>query len=290
MNISKVRTYLVALLLITVSCRCGAEKPWCRDSAKVVVLGDSNTWLGGDSCNRDRGWTRWFCEAFRPASCRSYARSGATWTTTPETVRDVDGYTERLGDNNVIFNQICRLADDVSGGRQARPTLIIISAGTNDAWFKAARPGALDATADDVAADGRSAETGTKSGTTVADDRNGVPAAMMTLAGAVSRCCGMLQETYPGVRIVLLTPMQSTAVSMSDISRAGDIIEECGRRMGLTVIRQDRDSCVKRAQEQRRRCMTTDGTHTSVEGARRNGMMIARRLAAPDNLPSADFQ
>lgn len=290
MNISKVRTYLVALLLITVSCRCGAEEPWCRDSAKVVVLGDSNTWLGGDSCNRDRGWTRWFCEAFRPASCRSYARSGATWTTTPETVRDVDGYTEKLGENNVIFNQICRLADDVSGGWQPRPTLIIISAGTNDAWFKAARPGALDATAEEVAADGRSAETGTKSGTTVADDRNGVPAAMMTLAGAVSRCCGMLQETYPGVRIVLLTPMQSTAVSTSDISRAGDIIEDCGRRMGLTVIRQDRDSCVKRAQEQHRRCMTTDGTHTSVEGARRNGMMIARRLAAPDNLPSADFQ
>ena len=268
MKISKIRIYLVAMLLIAVSCRCGAEELWRRDSAEVVVLGDSNTWLGGDSCNRDRGWTRWFCEAFRPASCRSYARSGATWTTTPKTVRDVDGYTEKLGDNNVIFNQICRLADDVSAGRQARPTLVIISAGTNDAWFKAARPGALDATAAEMLSDG-------------------FPA-MMTLAGAVSRCCGILQESYPGVRIVLLTPMQSTAVSVSDISRAGDIIEDCGRRMGLMVIRQDRDSCVKRAREQRRRCMTTDGTHTSVEGARLNGMMIARRLSAPDNLHPAD--
>ncbi len=312
MKISKIRVYLVAMLLITVSCRCGAEELCHRNSAEVVVLGDSNTWLGGDSCNRDRGWTRWFCEAFRPASCRSYARSGATWTTTPKTVRDVGGYTEKLDHNNVIFNQICRLADDVSAGRQARPTLVIISAGTNDVWFKSARPGALDATAAEILSDGCPAVDGTGCGKTAGTEsdmssgndnkdisciredthcaRNGIPAVMMTLAGAVSRCCGILKESYPGVRIVLLTPMQSTAVSVSDISRAGDIIEDCGRRMGLMVIRQDRDSCVKRAREQRRRCMTTDGTHTSVEGARRNGMMIARRLAAPDNLHPAEFQ
>ena len=46
----------------------------------IVVLGDSNTSIGGDSCTLDRGWTRWFKESMQPASMRSYARSGATWT------------------------------------------------------------------------------------------------------------------------------------------------------------------------------------------------------------------
>ena len=206
--------------------------------------------------------------------CRSYARSGATWTATVRTVRDVDEYTEKLGDNNVIYNQICRLMVAVADGRQAYPHTIIISAGTNDAWFVAARPGALDMDASEVFANdavGHAAD----------DSVNGevdTSGSMLTLAGAVRFCCGLLQKTFPDVRIVLLTPLQSTAVSEAGITRAGDIIEECGRCMGLTVIRQDRLGCVARRNEIHRRCMTTDGTHTSVEGARFNGILIAKML------------
>lgn len=271
MDMTKTRICFLALLLVVVAGCChavaadrGGDGASCRhDSTDVVVLGDSNTWIGGDSCNLDRGWTRWFCEAFRPASCRSYARSGATWTATERTVRDVDEYTERLGDNNVIYNQVCRLLDAVRDGRQPVPSLIIIAAGTNDAWFPEARPRALDV----VGGDSDSA-----------DGRNDVPGSMLTLADAVRHCCGMLAGTFPKARIVLLTPMQSTAVSTRRIVRAGDVIEECGRRMGLTVIRQDRESCVRRKRELRRRRMTTDGTHTSAEGARLNGIMIAESL------------
>lgn len=229
----------------------------------AVMLGDSNTWLGGDSCNSPRGWTKWFAEECPSAVCRSYARSGATWTCTTETVRDVDEYTEKLGDNNVIYNQICRLAEAVGNGSQSVPNLIIISAGTNDAWFRSARPYAFDATAAEAFTDTAAMR---------------VPESMLTLAGAVLRGCGMLRDAYPEARIVLLTPMQSTAVDDADIARAGAIIEDCGRLMGLTVIRLDRESCVVRKNEMRRKRMTTDGTHTTVEGARRNGILIARTL------------
>ena len=239
----------------------------CRDTMNVVMLGDSNTWLGGDSCTAPRGWTRWFAEAFAPASCHSYARSGATWTNTVRTVRDVSEYTELLGDNNVIYNQICRLCDAVADGRQPVPHIIIISAGTNDAWFSKARPGALGLSADGVP------------DVEVADAYvRRAPCRVLTLAEAVMEGCAMLRGAFPEARIVLLTPLQTTATSLSSIRRAGDIIEGCGRRLGLTVIRQDRDGCVRRADEQRRRRMTTDGTHTSEEGAGRNGRMIALRL------------
>lgn len=231
----------------------------------VVMLGDSNTWLGGDSCDRPQGWTKWFVDEYTPATCRSYARSGATWTNTVRTIRDVDEYTEKLGDNNVIFNQICRLAVAVSEGTQPVPDLIIISAGTNDVWFQSSRPGALDMTAD-------IAFTSDISGRSPSD--------VLTLAEVVRYCCDILQKSYPEARIVLLTPLQTTAVGLDDICRAGDIIEDCARHLGLMFIRQDKDCCVMRAQELRRKQMTTDGTHTSEEGARRNGKLIAVRLKA----------
>lgn len=30
----------------------------------VVLLGDSNTFIGGDDCDKDRGWSKWFKERF----------------------------------------------------------------------------------------------------------------------------------------------------------------------------------------------------------------------------------
>ncbi|MBQ5826020.1 MAG: hypothetical protein IIW46_00885, partial [Bacteroidaceae bacterium] len=51
----------------------------------VVLLGDSETAIGGDQCDQPRGWNKWFAEALQPASCRSYARSGSTWTNTIRT-------------------------------------------------------------------------------------------------------------------------------------------------------------------------------------------------------------
>ena len=80
----------------------------------VVLLGDSNTWIGGDDCDKERGWNTWFKQLFQPASCKSYARSGATWTNTKVTKRNPKENIGNLGNDNVIYNQVVRLIDAAS--------------------------------------------------------------------------------------------------------------------------------------------------------------------------------
>lgn len=240
----------------------------------VAILGDSNTWLGGDGCDRPRGWSKWFREAFAPTECRSYARSGATWTNTVRTVRDVKEYTELLSDNNVIYNQVNRLVDAVAEGCQSVPDLIIISAGTNDAWFGESRPEALSKTAGEVF---DTPDNTPCNGSERITDR--AACTVLALAEAVLYCCEMLKDSFPRAKIVLLTPLQSTAVSTEKIHLAGDIIEGCALRMGLGVIRQDGDDFVCSKLETKRKRMTTDGTHTNEKGARRNGETIAAEVA-----------
>ena len=229
-----------------------------QESMHVVLLGDSNTFIGGDSCNVARGWNKWFRDALQPATCRSYARSGATWTHTPKTVRDTEEYTEVLSDNNVIYNQVCRLQEAVAAGEQERPTLIIIMAGTNDAWFIDRRPQVFS---NDLSSS-------------------------LTLAGAVYYDCQLLREAFPEARIVLLTPMQATKTSLKRIRRTGDIIEACGTQMGLEVVRLDREGCVSRKQELRKKTYTTDGVHTNERGAQCIGQLVAEKILSKCKLDS----
>lgn len=163
----------------------------------VVILGDSNTWLGGDDCSKPKGWNTWFKEALKPRSCRSYARSGATWTHTPNTQRDTKENIGSLGDNNVIMNQICRLEEAINEGSQVKPSLILIAAGTNDVWFKDKRPHAFAP----------------------------LEFRLESLQGIVDYCCLKLFRLCPQAQVVLITPMQTIQADTTDIHRAGDIIE-----------------------------------------------------------------
>lgn len=268
-----IRVFLSVILLVTGFCAAVAQGTDGHRDMNVVLLGDSNTWIGGEECDNPRGWNKWFRDVFAPATCRSYARSGATWTNTERTVCDTEDYTELLGDNNVIYNQINRLADTVGEGRQAVPDLIVIAAGTNDAWFQKARPRVFAKTVDEAFAGHNQTNGGTSQSITERP-----VSGILTLAESVRYGCELLVEAFPEAHIVLLTPLQSTAVCTEDIRRAGDVIEGVGRRMGLCVIRQDGDDFVSRKQEARRKRMTTDGTHTSEAGARHNGTRIAQMI------------
>lgn len=217
----------------------------------ISILGDSNTWIGGDECNKPRGWNTWFARSMPETKCYSYARSGATWTHTPLTEHNTSENIGVLGNNNVISNQVYRLIDAVNAGKQSSPDLIIIMAGTNDVWFNDKRPHALD---------------------TVYSDST----RWMTLASAVKCNVELLRECFPTVSIALLTPMQTTAAELQKITLAGDIIERQGCEMGCNVLRMDRESCVKSELERQRKHYTTDGTHTNAEGARRNGRLVAK--------------
>ena len=136
---------LILLLALVITPTMMAQQP-----LDVIIFGDSNTWYGGDNCDKPRGWNKWFKDAFQPATIKSYARSGATWTNTTTTKRNTQENTARLGNDNVIYNQICRLEEAIDSGVQPQPQLILIMAGTNDAWFQKDRPGVFSVTAEEA--------------------------------------------------------------------------------------------------------------------------------------------
>ena len=232
------------------------------------LRGDSNTFNGGDDCTDERGWNTWFRRVFRPATCKSYARSGATWTNTNATVTNTQEKIDVIGNNNVIYNQIVRLKQAHAKGQQPAPHLIIIAAGTNDAWFTKHRPQAYDKTARQVFADSQTFTTKRNVNT------------VLTLAESVRYCCEMLMEAFPCAQLVLVTPPQCVKVDSDKMLLTGDIIEQCGEYMGIGVIRLDKIGAINATRERQQKHYTADGVHTNRLGARRNGTIIARQVGA----------
>ena len=63
----------------------------------------------------------------------------------------------------------------------------------------------------------------------------------------------------------MLTPSQSTAIPDLRLFAVAETIAQCGDQLSLSVVRQDKESCVSSARERTARCFTTDGTHTNIE-------------------------
>lgn len=254
------------MLLLVLSCLSVTPVFSAPKGLHVVILGDSNTSIGGDDCTDSIGWTRWFAERFRPETCKSYARSGATWTNTSRTRYDIVENVEVLSDNNVIYNQMNRLFADCEQKVQVIPDVILIAAGTNDAWFSNERPGIFSRTVEQVY------QSPFPYGQGLAIS------SVVSLAGSVRLVCDQLMAHFPDAQIVILTPMQTVKASFEKIRKVGNILEECAHRMSVPIIRQDFLTGVYPNRETRRKEMTSDGTHTSVKGAQRNGYLIANQL------------
>ena len=233
----------------------------------VAILGDSNTWLGKDDCTGKRAWTYEWVRLYAPASARSYARSGATWTNVPATKRNVEQVTGVLADDNTIYNQVQRLSDAVNSGEQVMPTLIIIMAGTNDAWFASKRPGAFDMSVDDAM------ESCSDSALVKMS-----PGAVTTLPLSIRHNVALLRRMAPDAAIVLLGPLQSVQAPDQMIRKAGEIIENSAEVLGVPAIRLDRDFELDSSKEAVKKHLTYDGTHTSEEGARLLGQFLAQRI------------
>lgn len=257
---------LFLILFVTIlQCGLAVAQESNNQNINVVILGDSNTWLGGDDCSKPKGWNTHFKSFFNPASCVSYARSGATWTNTVLTVRNTDEKVGTITDNNVIFNQVCRLVDACSDSAQIVPDLILIACGTNDGWFQKKRPNLFSKTVDEVFADS-------------SEIKDKPVNEMLTFAESVRYNCEILKSEFPDCRIILMSPLQSTAVAMSTINKIGDILEECGKYLQISVLRQDKICCVKSSDEKVKKLNTYDGTHTSERGAKLNGEIIATEV------------
>lgn len=219
-------------------------------SLNVVILGDSNTWIGGDDCSRPKGWNTWFVREFSPSTCRSYARSGATWSHTSLTKENPKENIGVIGDDNVITNQIIRLQQAVTAGVQKRPDLIIIAAGTNDLMFPRKRPNALDGK-----------DKGEKS-----------------VVGAIAADCRRLHQSFPAARIVIMTPIQCVKFENDKLHALSDAMAALAGECKFDVIRMDCNGAVRRGDELKKKVNTYDGIHTSETGARFNGKYVADQI------------
>lgn len=197
---------------------------------RIALLGDSLTWLGGDSCSNPKGWSHWLKQSGIAQHIDSYARSGATWTTHSETMPDTDSYTEILHPNNVIVNQARRLKKRIEAEPGAIPDIILVMAGTNDAWF--------------------------------------FPADTLRLESSVVEGCTMLRELVPNVRLIAVTPPNMSKATEETIARTGGIIERAAGRCGVEVLRADRDLPFSHDRESASPLLTYDGVHTNQTGAR----------------------
>lgn len=204
----------------------------------------------------ENSWTCWFNRAMAPEWEYNYARSGATWTNTRNTRVDAQDSTALLGDQNVMLNQVYRLAGDIRTGRIAAPDMVILAAGTNDAWFGERRPHALDITAEELMA--------MEGATVMARPMD----SLLTIAECMYVSINTLRRVCPDARIVVLTPMLCKATTPERIHRVGDLIESVARAMHVECIRQDNTDYINRDVELREYTRTLDGTHTNAAGAR----------------------
>lgn len=232
--------------------------------AHIVLLGDSNTWIGGDDCSSPRGWNYWFAREFDSSDVVSYARSGATWSHTSSTTRNPAHYSEIITDDNVIYNQIIRLIEAVDSRSQQSPDLIMIAAGTNDAWFPQFRPEEFSLSASEAL------------GRDIGELLSLPPGKVLSLPEAVRYDLLILSARFPDARLIVMTPMQSVKISDKMLADVSTMIDEVATRSGASVIRQDLLCPVNSAAEVVTRRLTTDGTHTSEEGARKNAAVIIK--------------
>ena len=232
--------YVVSIFLFL--CFAGAQ-----GKLKVALLGDSMTWIGGENFEKPEGWTHYITDL--PLEIRSYARSGATWTNTRQTKKNVDADWKVLHPDNVIYNQMLRLERDTA----FQPDLIVIYAGANDAWFADRYPDIFEPNFRPP----------------FLYTRNTDPADVTSLCGSIEMVCFLLGARYPDAEIHLVTPVQAGKIPPENIEAVSEMIENVGKENGATVYRADREIPFSHSAEaSNNKKYTTDGVHTNPLGAK----------------------
>lgn len=227
--------------------------------AKIALLGDSMTWIGGENCDKECGWTSHFrSEVDSLYSIDMYARSGATWTNTSKTSGNTRVYSEILDDENVIYNQVLRLIEASNQDEKKTPDVILIYAGANDAWFASKRPDIFNT---DIKFSGENS-----------------PSDCTSLTSSIELSCMRLKDAFPEARIMLMTPVEMTKTGVSQIRRVSDMIEECAKKLNVEVLRADRNIPIRRENEMKHFKYTTDGVHTNAAGARLIANFVLQNL------------
>jgi lysophospholipase L1-like esterase len=266
----------LTLLVVPLVMRGAPQLPSSADSIYIVYIGDSNLWIGGDDCSNPRAWSFWFNKFIPASNARSYAHSGATWTNTSATMADTSLYSEVLEDSNVIYNELLRLIHDSANGGES-PDIIFLSAGTNDAWFHAKRPGIFSVTTSEAMS-------------RLESNLASKPSSYTSLTEAVTCGIAMTRRAFPEAEIVVLTPPETTATSSEMISHVADLITECAEANNVITIRLDKYSGISREKEKQHYELTTDGTHTSTKGAQTIATLVHDSLVKNKLTPVLDRQ
>lgn len=233
----------------------------------VVIMGDSNAALAGEDNTSERGWTHWYKEEAKPLTCINYARNGATWTDNALTRLNLSNTLRGANNDNVIYNQVNRFKEAYKNGDQPEPRFIIIAAGTCDAWLERQRPEMYNMTVD-------------KAFKTPVQDLMMKKAHLVTsLAESVRFNCEILRESFPDATIVLLTPIETMLATEARNAKVSEIISECGKQLGIPVIRLDKECPIKCNEERIKKHYTTNGSDTSVEGAQMIAKKVLEKLA-----------
>lgn len=248
---------VLLLLLGFLYCSATDQTSSTTGRMKFALLGDSMTWIGGDSCEKATGWSHILKESGIAHSIGMYARSGATWTNTSNTKKDTSFYSELIDDNNVIYNQALRLIEDSKNDSFENPDYIIIFAGANDSWFADHRPGIFNDCKRDVLYD---------------EDTD--PASVTNLYGSVLLVCDFLSQNFTDAKLTIVTPLQMSKVSAEDVCKTADIIDAAATSRGCRVLRADKEVEISHEVESQSPTYTYDGVHTNPEGARLVGDYI----------------
>ena len=250
----------VSSILLGIFCTYADGAPSPATLPRIALLGDSMTWIGGDSCQNDTSWSHILKESGIASAIDVYARSGATWTNTANTKRNPQHYTELLDDDNVIYNQAVRLIERADTSDTV-PDLIVLFAGANDAWFAAKRPGIFDSIGKDAAY-------------TSSTD----PAKVTSLEGSVRLVSDILSAYFSDATMLFVTPLQMSKTDAETIFKVSDIIEKTASEKGHPTLRPDKDTGITHEQEAKSPEYTSDGVHTNPKGARIVGDYITNYI------------
>lgn len=259
----------VLAILLGVLCASAATKSPAEIKPRIALLGDSMTWIGGDSCQNKTGWSHWLHESGIAGEIDVYARSGATWTNTKNTKRNPKHYTELLHDDNVIYNQAIRLIENADTSA-SNPDIIILFAGANDAWFADKRPGIFDVPASQQPNNQITQQ----------------PNSSITLQESVSLVSDMLHLRFPNATLLFVAPLQMSKTDAETIHLVSDIIERTAGEKGWLTLRADKETGITHLQEAKSPKYTYDGVHTNPVGAKIIGDYIILHLK---NLTTLQF-
>lgn len=254
------------MLLGFIYCSATDQTSSSSRGQKFALLGDSMTWIGGDSCEKATGWSHILKESGIADSIGMYARSGATWTNTSNTTKDTSFYSELLHDNNVVYNQAMRLIEDSKNHIFDNPDHIIIFAGANDSWFADHRPGIFDSNLTDKVF-----------------DEDTKPCSVTNLYCSVLLVCDLLKKYFPDSNLTIVTPLQMSKVSAEDIHNTSDIIDAAATSRGCRVVRADKEAGITHDVEYKSPTYTYDGVHTNMVGAKLVGDYILRNIKFANN-------